>query len=87
MKKKLKVIFYSAPWCDGCSRMKPKFYAECKALGVDYEVVDVETDDGVERSIKHAIRDVPTLVFMKNGREIGREKGNESYQLIASYVS
>jgi thiol-disulfide isomerase/thioredoxin len=86
MKKGLKVVFYAAPWCGGCVRMKPKFYAECKNLGVDFEVVDVETEDGVERSIKHCVRDVPTLVFMKNGREIGREKGNDAYQHIVEYV-
>lgn len=86
MKKGLKVIFYAAPWCDGCVRMKPKFYAECKNLGVDYEVVDVESEDGVARSIKHGVRDVPFLVFMKNGKEIGREKGNDAYQFIVNYV-
>ena len=86
MKKGLKVIFYAAPWCDGCVKMKHKFYAECKNLGVDYEVVDVESEDGVARSIKYGIRDVPVLVFMKNGKEVGREKGNDSYQFIVNYV-
>lgn len=86
MKKGLKVIFYAAPWCSGCVKMKPKFYAECKNLGVDYEVVDVESEDGVARSIKHGVCDVPVLVFMKNGKEIGREKGNDAYQFIVRYV-
>lgn len=83
---KTKVVFYSAPWCSGCTKMKPKFYDTCKSLGVSFEIVDVEDEDGVARSIKYNIRNVPTLVFMKNGREIGRAKGNNAYELIEQYV-
>lgn len=83
---KTKVVFYSAPWCNGCSRMKPKFYDICKELGVSFEIVDVEDPDGVARSIKYGVRNVPTLVFMKGGKEIGRAKGNESYMAIKKYV-
>lgn len=83
---KLKVVFYSAQWCDGCTKMKPKFYETCKNLGISYEVVDVEEPQGVEKSIKNAVRNVPTLIFIKNGREVGRAKGNHSYEAIQDYV-
>lgn len=83
---KLKVVFYCAPWCNGCARMKTKFYDTCKELGVSYEMVDVEEPDGVARSIKHNVRNVPTLVFMKNGKEVGRAKGNNSYEAIFNYA-
>lgn len=83
---KTKVVFYAAPWCSGCTRMKPKFYETCRELGVPFEVVDVEEPEGVARSIKHSVRNVPTLVFMRGGRELGRAKGNESYKAIAKYV-
>lgn len=83
---KTKVVFYSAPWCSGCTRMKPKFYDTCRELGVAFEIVDVEDETGVARSIKYGIRNVPTLVFMRGGKEIGRAKGNESYKAIAKYV-
>lgn len=83
---KLKVVFYCAPWCNGCTRMKPKFYETCKELGVNYEIVDVEEPDGVARSIKYNIRNVPTIVFMKNGREVGRAKGNNAYEQVKDYI-
>lgn len=83
---KTKVVFYSAPWCSGCTRMKPKFYDACREYGMAFEIVDVEEEDGVARSIKHVVRNVPTLVFMRGGKEIGRAKGNESYKAIAKYV-
>lgn len=83
---KTKVVFYSAPWCNGCAKMKQKFYDACKEYNVAFEIVDVEDDGGVSRSVKHGIRNVPTLVFMKNGREVGRAKGNESYKFIKNYA-
>jgi hypothetical protein len=66
--------------------MKPKFYDKCREVGMAFEVVDVEDDEGVARSIKHGVRNVPTLVFMRGGKEIGRAKGNESYKAIDKYV-
>lgn len=83
---KTKVVFYSAPWCSGCTRMKPKFFETCRELGVTFEVVDVEEPEGVARSIKYGIRNVPTLVFMRGGKEVGRAKGNEAYKAIEKYV-
>ena len=66
--------------------MKPKFYDKCREVGMPFEVVDVEDEDGVIRSIKYGVRNVPTLVFMRGGKEIGRAKGNESYKAIDRYV-
>lgn len=83
---KTKAILYHAPWCNGCAKMKPKFFETCKELGVAFELVDVEEPDGVERSIKHQVRNVPTIVFMKNGKEVGRAKGNESYKFVKNYA-
>lgn len=84
--KKTKAVLYVAPWCGGCVKMKPEFYKECKANGVDFEIVDVETPEGVKRSIKNSVRNVPTIIFVRNGREVGREKGNTSYLKIADYA-
>lgn len=66
--------------------MKQKFYDACKEHGVTFEIVDVEDEEGVARSIKYGIRNVPTLVFMRNGKEVGRAKGNESYKFIKNYA-
>lgn len=86
MAKTTKVIFYTAPWCNGCTKMKPLFYEACKKHNMPYEVIDVEDADGVERSIKYNVRVVPTLVFMRGGNEIGRAKGNDAYKAIEKYA-
>jgi thioredoxin 1 len=84
--KKVKVLFFSAPWCGGCTKMKGKFYETCRELGVDYKVLDVEEPEGLHKSITYSVRNVPTLIFISNGREVGRATGNESYKKISEYV-
>lgn len=87
MGSKTKVLFFgSEEWCHSCRKMKPLFYDEVKRLGVKYEVIDVESDEGVELSIKYTVRNVPTLVFVKNGQEIGRETGSTAYLKIKDYL-
>lgn len=87
MSSKVKVLFFgSEEWCVSCRKMKPLFYDEVKKLGVKYEVIDVESDEGVELSIKYTVRNVPTLVFVKNGQEIGRETGSTAYLKIKDYL-
>lgn len=43
---------------------KPKFEAECKRLGLDYEIVDVEEKE--ELAAQHSIRNIPFVVAIKN---------------------
>jgi thioredoxin 1 len=87
MSNKVKVYLFSAKeWCAGCRKLEPLFYDEVKKLGVKYEVVDVESDEGVELSIKYTVRNVPTLVFVKNGQEIGRETGSQAHLKIKNYL-
>lgn len=86
-KSKLKVLFFgSEEWCISCKKMKPLFYEEVKKLGVKYDVIDVESDEGVDLSVEYTVRNVPTLVFLKNGKEIGRETGSSSYLKIKDYL-
>lgn len=86
-KNKFKAILLSANFCKGCQSMKPYFVEECKNLGVRFEVLDVEEDDGLNLSIKHKVRNVPTILFFKGGELVGRETGNTSYDKIKDYIN
>jgi thiol-disulfide isomerase/thioredoxin len=84
----MKVIMFEAEaWCKSCIAMKPFFKQECEKLGVDYEIVDVEDDKGVEMSTEYQIRNVPTLLFLDdNNNVIGRASGSNAYKDIEKYV-
>lgn len=75
---KTKVFFFTAPWCRGCGEMIPVFRAVEKELRADnmkFFTIDVETKESVELSIKHQVRNVPTILIMKGGQVVERIKG------------
>ncbi len=68
------VLYFSAPWC-----------APCRVVGRSVEKIDkqfadvtfrkVNIDDEAELAREHGVRSIPTLVHLKDGREIARVVG------------
>lgn len=59
-----KAIYFGAAWCGQCKVFKPKFEAECKRLGLDYEIIDVEENEGL--ATKYSVRNIPFIVAVRN---------------------
>lgn len=87
---KTKVFFFTAPWCRGCGKMIPVFRAVEKELRADnmkFFTIDVETKEGVELSIKHQVRNVPTILIMKGGQVIERIKGFKTKEQLKDILN
>lgn len=82
------VLFFEAEsWCASCRAMKPLFKQECERLNVEYEIIDVESDRGVDLSIEYKVRNIPTLIFLDNENNvIGRASGSQAYKEIVKYL-
>lgn len=82
------VLFFEAElWCASCRAMKPLFEQECKKLNVNYEIIDVESEKGVDLSVEYKVRNVPTLIFLdKDNNVIGRASGSNAYKEIEKYI-
>ena len=58
---------YSASWCDPCKQLD-------KILeGKEYETVDIE--ENIEEASLFRIRNVPTVIFFKDGEVVDRKVG------------
>ena len=79
---KTKVLYFYAMWDNPATEKLNNFYKTVKALRVTFDVIDVETPDGVNASIKYGVRNVPTILYVQGNREIDRDKGNEAYTRI-----
>lgn len=66
-----KAIYFGTTLCGQCKVFKPKFEEECKRLGIDYEIVDVEENE--ELAAQYSVRNIPFVVVIKN--EQTRVKG------------
>lgn len=73
------VCDFSAAWCGPCKMLEPvlrkleKEYPE-----ITFVKVDVDKQDGL--SEEHGVQAMPTLLFVKNGKEIKRIVGYKDYE-------
>lgn len=79
--KKIEVQFYHAYWCGSCEKMKPiiKELSEDAALQkLSFVDVDCETDWGVDMSTKYSVRNLPTILIVKDKAVLERISGSRT---------
>lgn len=55
-----KVVLAGAPWCSSCKGFKDVLLS----LGIDYQYVDLDTEEGAAYAKQHGIRSLPTTHFI-----------------------
>ena len=82
----IKVIDFYADWCGPCQRIKPLLQEiESERDDVNIEYVDIEAD--MSRAEANNVTSLPTIIFEKEGEEIGRLNGACSKQAILSMIN
>lgn len=64
-----KVYFFSAPWCGACKRAQPA-YEQLRNEG--YPIKKINVDNDQDLAMKYNIRSIPTFVYVRDGKEVGR---------------
>jgi len=65
----VEVLKFSASWCGPC-----KVLAQTLKDVEGITAIDIDKD--METARKYGIRSVPTMVFLKDGKEVHRQSGN-----------
>jgi len=85
----LTMIDFFAYWCGPCMKMKPAIDKLEKELHNDVEILSVDVDQEKGLSVKYGISAMPTLVFLKNNKEVHRVVGYQTEgqlrKVIAKY--
>ncbi len=70
-KQGLCVVDFSASWCPDCVRIEPIMKALSQEYGsqIKFFQVDVDAEEELKESLN--IRRIPTLLFLKDGVEVG----------------
>lgn len=78
------VVDFWAGWCGPCRMMAPQFDAAARELQGRAVLVKVDSDASPRTAGRFAIRSIPTLVKLEQGREVKRQAGVvQSSQIVA----
>lgn len=85
----IELQFYLADWCNTSKKMHYVFtdlYKELTSNGVKMTEIDVETEWGVDMSCKYKVRNVPTILVVKDGKVLESIKGRKTKSEIKDIV-
>jgi len=69
------VVDFWAPWCGPCKMMAPAFAQAAAQLEPMARLAKLNTENEQQLAGQFAIRSIPTLVVLKQGRETARHSG------------
>ena len=74
----IEVLKFSASWCGPCKELT-------KTLEGVEGIKNIDVNENMELSAQYGVRNIPLLVFLKQGKELGRISGaisKEKYEEI-----
>lgn len=77
------ILYFSAPWCGPCKQLGP--IMESLSGQINYRKINVDND--TELSTKYGVRNIPTLILVKDGEAVNRTTGLQSKQQILNFYN
>lgn len=77
------MIDFWAPWCPPCRAVGPIVDALASEYQGRAKVAKVNVDESPRVAGKFGVQSIPTIVFLKDGREVGRVVGLRPREVLA----
>lgn len=79
------LIYLGAPWCPGCKVLKPQVEELVNDIDNRFENIVIgltDVDDNSEISVDYGIRQIPAVLFFKDGKLVEKLVGNSTTKSI-----
>ena len=77
------ILYFSAPWCGPCKQLGP--IMDSLQGQINFRKIDVDND--TELSTKYGVRNIPTLILVKDGEAVDRMTGLQQKQQILNFYN
>jgi thioredoxin 1 len=77
-----KILRFTASWCNPCKMLA----ANLQEVNTDVSIEVVDIDSSPDIATEYRIRSVPTLVMLKEDKEIKRLIGNKSTKELREWI-
>jgi thioredoxin 1 len=81
------VVDFWAPWCGPCRMVAPILEEVAKEYSGKAIVAKVNTDENSDWATRFGVRGIPTMLFIKDGKEVDRQVGAVPKQFITSKLA
>ncbi|MBG0782435.1 MAG: thioredoxin [Bacteroidales bacterium] len=69
------IVDFWAVWCGPCRVIGPVVEEIGQEFGEKAKVVKLDVDNNNQTAVKYGIRNIPTLLFFKNGEVVDKQVG------------
>jgi thioredoxin 1 len=78
------LIDFWAEWCGPCKMLGPVLEEVAKEIGNDAVIAKINVDEAQELAMKYAVRSIPAIFILKDGKTIQQLIGVQSKQVLVN---